>query len=154
MTTNITLPITNLNECAATIRRIAVDHGWEESTRSFGEEVALWHSEASEALEEYRAGHSETEVYYGPEVCTVCNMSQSGHDAFVGGKTPMDGEEPDYRHYWSPTSKPEGIPIEAVDIIIRILHWAGRQGVDLDAALQIKAAYNVTRPFRHGNKVL
>ena len=43
-----------LNRLAADIHRNAVEHGWWEGERSFGEIVALCHSELSEALEEYR----------------------------------------------------------------------------------------------------
>jgi len=135
---------TNMDEMAQEIRRIAVEHGWESTTRSFGEEVALWHSECSEALEEHRNGHQENEIYFGPEICTGCNLQKSKH--FESNHA--------YEHDWTPARKPEGIPIEAADVIIRIMHWAARVGVSLDEAIQIKAMYNITRPFRHGNKTL
>lgn len=41
---------------AKEIHQNAVDHGWYEQQRSFGEIVALCHSELSEALEEHRNG--------------------------------------------------------------------------------------------------
>lgn len=120
--TVLEFPRTNLNEVAAHIRAIAIAHGWEDTTRSFGEEVALWHSECSEALEEYRNGRQEDEIYYSTDA--QGNM------------------------------KPEGIPVEAVDVLIRVLHWVARAGVDIDGVLAMKAAYNVSRPTRHGGKVL
>lgn len=44
----------DLNEWAKQIHTVAIDHGWWEDERSFGEIIALCHSELSEALEENR----------------------------------------------------------------------------------------------------
>ena len=48
--------------------------------------------------------------------------------------------------------KPEGIPIELADCIIRILDTAFAYGMDMEEALQMKHEYNLKRPFRHGGK--
>jgi hypothetical protein len=50
------------------------------------------------------------------------------------------------------TEKPEGIAVELADAVIRIADLCGAYGFDLDRAVQIKMAYNLTRPIRHGNK--
>lgn len=51
-------------------------------------------------------------------------------------------------------AKPEGIPIELADILIRIADTCGARGINLTEALRLKMAYNKTRPTRHGDKSL
>ncbi|SRR5216684_275523 len=48
--------------------------------------------------------------------------------------------------------KPEGIPAELADVLIRIGDLAGRYGIDLEKAVRVKHEYNKTRSFRHGGK--
>jgi len=50
--------------------------------------------------------------------------------------------------------KPEGIPIELADVLIRVLECAEEFGIDLDEAMRIKMEFNETRPIRHGGKKL
>lgn len=49
------------NAVAAEQHAIAVEHGWWESKRNFGELVALMHSELSEALEAERHGNPQSD---------------------------------------------------------------------------------------------
>ena len=54
--------------------------------------------------------------------------------------------------YFSDSGKPEGIPTELADVIIRVLDYCGYAGIDIDAAISQKHEYNKSRPYRHGGK--
>lgn len=121
----------NINEIAKEIHENAVAHGWWDEERTFGDIIALCHSELSEALEEYRNGRPM--VYaddFDNELIRITDVSQ------------FDGR------------KPEGIAVELADCIIRILDYCGHEGIDIEQAIKIKHEYNKSRPYRHGGKVI
>ena len=129
----------NLNEWAATIHENAVAHGWWESERELPEILMLIVSELAEALEESRAGR--------PMEWHLCKGSHEPCDeAFcsfysVAGCT-LDHFDP----------KPEGIAVEVIDALIRILDWCGHEGMDVESIVAEKHLYNTTRPYKHGKK--
>lgn len=102
--------------------------GWEEQDST---KIALMHSELSEALEELRSGHLPDEHYY------------RGH----GGV-----EVQTFRNEDGSLNKPEGVPSELVDVIIRIADYCGWRGIDLGRALTEKALFNETRSRMNGGK--
>jgi NTP pyrophosphatase (non-canonical NTP hydrolase) len=50
--------------------------------------------------------------------------------------------------------KPEGVPIELADALIRIFDMCGVHGIDIAKAIEVKHKFNETRPYRHGGKVI
>jgi NTP pyrophosphatase (non-canonical NTP hydrolase) len=48
--------------------------------------------------------------------------------------------------------KPFGFSSELADIVIRVMDLCGHLDIDLEAAIQKKHAFNLTRPPRHGGK--
>ena len=66
-----------LNELAIELHTTAVEKGWWEEDRNFGEVLMLVNTELAEAYEEYRKGREIREVYYevgpflGPKPCGI-----------------------------------------------------------------------------------
>jgi NTP pyrophosphatase (non-canonical NTP hydrolase) len=116
-----------IDEAVKQCYEIAKAHGWWEQTDTFGDKISLMHTELSEAFEEYRNGHGLNEIYLS-----------TGH---------MKPED-----YGDRLRKPEGIPIELADVIIRIFDFCGHYKIDIEHALMLKMEYNKTRPYRHGGK--
>ena len=110
-----------INEMVELAYGNAKTKGWHDTDRTFGELIALCHSELSEALEEHRNGVGFQELY---------------------------------RKKSDTLGKPEGIPIELADVLIRIADMCGKYGIDLEAAVKMKMEYNRSRPYRHGGKVI
>ena len=102
-----------IDEIAKDIHENAKKHGWWDDERSFGEIIALCHSELSEALEAYR-----------------------NHEPLI----------------WLNEDKPDGIAVEMIDCMIRILDYLKKEGLNIEFILREKHNYNKSRPYKHGGK--
>ena len=78
---------------------------------------------STEAHEELRSGHPVNESYYA---------TGSGDDGTL--------------------KKPEGVPSELADVVIRVFDLAEELGIDLGAVIEEKLKYNATRIAGHGRK--
>jgi NTP pyrophosphatase (non-canonical NTP hydrolase) len=50
--------------------------------------------------------------------------------------------------------KLEGFPVEIADCIIRLLQICGEANIDIQGVIMQKLAYNRTRAYQHGGKVI
>ena len=151
-------PLT-LNELAEQIHQNAADHGFWDAI-SFPEKIALIHSELSEALEEDREGRPD--VWHsigGHQVYRVTDGSGADWTTDPDGATYDSGADwtlladcTQIDSWTGVKAKPEGVAVELVDALIRILDQLGYMRVDIDGLVAEKMAYNADRPIKHGGK--
>lgn len=55
-------------------------------------------------------------------------------------------------YYQKGSEKPEGVPIELADVVIRCFDMAYVFGIDLEHWIREKHEFNKSRPFLHGKK--
>lgn len=95
--------------------------------------LALVHSEATEAVEELRNGRAVDETYYSVDGVEV------GDRSLIAEGRP---------------AKPEGLPSEIADIVIRCFDFADEGSFSLGDIILEKLAFNATRGKMHGGKAV
>ncbi len=128
----------------------AKEKGWHDKPATFGDRIALVHSELSEALEAFRTLDGDAfDAIREPLYSHNGNLTRDSHrfeawekDDFIEGACKVV------------PNKPEGVQSELADVVIRVGHICGLYGIDLERAVMEKMAYNRTRPYRHGGKRL
>lgn len=108
----------NLTEFSKEVHQNAVAHGWWDEDRSFEECVVLMHCEVSEAVEEYRNG--KPMLYYECPSHDTRTTCPDKYDGCQHGKNKGCQQR-----------KPEGIAVELIDCLIRILDWCGKEDIDV-----------------------
>ena len=127
----LALDAASINGMVEKAHDMACEKGWWETDRTPFEIAALIHSEVSEFVEEARNGR--------PALYTVAA------DGRINERT-LDN--------WPIGSpNPEGLAAELADVVIRVADYCGRMGWDLQEVIDLKMAYNATRPHRHGGKL-
>ena len=170
----------DIKRLAAKINKTAHEKGWyEKGERNFHEVVALMHSELSEALEEWRAGHGITEVRIEngkPEGVPIeladayIRIIDTCHELELPIET-LGGSVSDKsipfsvdiaNLHWGlsqalddldlDVTKPEPKSWQLGAVAAEIERVCENWGIDLEAAVLQKMAYNESRPYRHGGK--
>lgn len=98
-----------LNDLTTEIHEWAKSKGWWEPPKSFEEQLALYHSEVSEALEHFREGHEPDQVFYTHPAGSTFSPGYPGYVTQDRISIP----------------KPDGIPVELADLVIRALDTCG-----------------------------
>jgi hypothetical protein len=129
--------VTTIADLQARVHKVSQDKGWWEAERTVGDLIALMHSELTEALEEYREGRAPGDVYY------TCQELDAGGRVVGSSLAESRDEIPP-----GMLARPEGVAVQLGDCVIRILDFCARWGVDLEALLEEKVAYNERYPYR------
>lgn len=121
--------------------------GFLDGARTFDGDVGLFHSELSEALEEYRAGHALDKVYYKidfgeppPGVGPMSHRRELFHQLNL-----HLNNQPTLEAYLTlpieqiSRMKPEGVSIELADYVIRVAQFCGTVGLPLAEEMSRKA---------------
>ena len=111
----------DINLLAARLNAQAKKKGFPDKKENLPEALMLVVSELSEALEELRSLPLDCDRDLELSVVTI---GESG--------------------------KPEGFCVEVIDAIIRLLDIAADCYIDVATVLMLKAAFNETRPHKHG----
>lgn len=163
----------DLPDVAKQIHQNAVDHGWWDEPRGFGEIIALIHSEWSEALEEYRAGRGM--LWYATDAANKKKPEGIAVELIDGCIRILD-------YFGKEGGTIQILPVEMTDHLtvpnlVATLHcyttyamqskedeWRGwfgaavyacfsyiqANGLSPEKIMLEKHEYNITRPYKHG----
>lgn len=124
-----------LNDLSKQIHENFVKNGFWDEQHNFLEVVALCHSELSKAVTEYMDG--KPFIYFPCNAGGLC-CEENGRSHC--GSKPYNSKHPNSRCS-AQSKEPNGIAVEMVDCLIRILGWFGSEGLDVDEILQEKMVY-------------
>lgn len=105
--------------------------GWQKTIHNYAKEKGWWQGTADTSAK-------------------LMLMATEVHEAFEEWRNNRGLTEVYYLE--DKPTKPEGVPVELADVVIRVLDFCEWAGIDLQAIMEEKHAYNLTRAFRHGGK--
>jgi NTP pyrophosphatase (non-canonical NTP hydrolase) len=82
----------------------------------------------------------------GNQMMLIVGEVAEGHEEVRKGHAPA------FSYYPDEGKKPEGVPSEIADLVIRAFDFCGQHRIDIAAAIAEKMGYNATRPMFHGGK--
>jgi NTP pyrophosphatase (non-canonical NTP hydrolase) len=140
----------NLKDLVDGAYETAKSKGWHDVPATFGDRIALVHSEASEALEAYRENNTDA---FGPfeklfRSAVTGNLTRAKFEFVV------EQDEFGLPKEVLKMNKPEGVWSELADVVIRVADMCGLYGINLEEAVTAKMEFNKTRSYRHGGKKL
>lgn len=115
-----------LKQMQAEGRAYSEAHGWYDIPRTWKEEIALLHSEASEALDAFRQWGTDDVTKLQVRGCRSVMPLDGPHAACE------HGQEWNVCTAESPLPKPEGVGSELADVLIRLLDTCERHGIDIE----------------------
>lgn len=148
----------NILDLQKDIHRVAIEHGWWQDERPFGELISLCHSEASELLEAYRKRDEANEAEELADIkIRVHDMLEGMREGMVdfnmGDSFP---EKIAAIHRLLSRALSYGNSTAGMQALYLVLDtiddMAAERGFDIDAEVLTKHEKNKSRPYRHGNK--
>lgn len=91
-------------------------------------------------------GFWESDFNFGEKMMLIVSEAVEAFEHWRDGQDPIEV-------FYGPGDKPDGVPIELADIIIRVLDLAAYYNMDIERAIEVKMKYNASRPYRHGGKL-
>lgn len=88
--------------------------------------------------------------YQGNKMMLMVSELVEAHDELRSGHPVTETYYPDFT--FDGPSKPEGVPSELADAVIRILDFCGAEHIDLASIIEEKLYYNASRAYLHGKK--
>ena len=89
--------------------------------------------------------------WQGNKLLLIVSEIVEAHDEIRNGKAADETYYPFWAH-GEQQAKPEGVPSEIADVVIRCFDFAYTEGIDLAGIIAEKLAYNATRERLHGKK--
>lgn len=129
----------DVKEMAEWIRKVAVDHGWEDTEREQGTWIALAHSELSEAFELIRTADAPGEMWNDDDTGKPEGYLVELADCVIR-----------CLHHMQNIIDTQQIVINGVDLVD--LKKKGHPGISPESVIYDKVQFNETREYRHGGK--